>query len=64
MKNEVFDRREFDRSQHWVEVTKVYNWKDKPSGWQVEMQFIFKTKARALKFLNKIDKNLSKEVSV
>ena len=48
MKNEVFDRREFDRSQHWVEVTKVYNWKDKPSG----------------KFLNKIDKNLSKEVSV
>jgi len=53
---------EFDGSQHWVELNKVYNWKDKPAGWQLELQYIFKSKKKALNFLNKIDSRLSKEM--
>ena len=53
---------EFDRSQHWVELTRVYNSKNKPSGWQLELQYIFKSKKKALDFLNKIDSRLCKKM--
>lgn len=54
---------EWEKSQRYFQMTRVFNWKDKPSGYMVEVQYIFKTKKKALSFLNKIDKSLITELS-
>ena len=53
---------EFNKEQRWVEINKVFSISEnKASGYMVELQYIFKSKKKALMFFDKIDKELSNE---
>lgn len=53
---------DFDKEQRWVEISKVFSISEKrASGYMVELQYIFKSKKKAMKFFDKIDKQLSKD---
>ncbi len=47
-----------DKAQRFIQIEKVWNFADKPSGYMLNFQYIFKSKKKALKMSDVIEKQL------
>ncbi len=47
-----------DKSQRFIQIERVWNWNDKPSGYMINFQYIFKTKRDVIKMSEIIEKGL------